>query len=375
MNNISHKENRIWFLQLCRAIACLLIVFIHWISFFKNPNALLVSLNLPNFTNYPDITQLTEILYYSEYYFPSSYRETYFGIGLFFLISGFVIPFSMEKVSPFEFLFRRVMRIYPAVLVCVLMAAVLLFCAEFISSTNTDVTLQRIIGNILLSAEQLHVRFIEYGLWTLEIEIRFYFLCFLFAFFSGQKRALALILAPAVSSIAFGSIYAAYISFMLVGTCLFNWHKENWSGKKTLFLIAILMIINRDYLIQYYSLSIDSAGVIYANHIYCLLFFVILLLLNHKLPYSKVMDKVANISYSLYLIHGTASYAIYYWSYTMTNNIVYSVIAALSWIIFASLFVHRYIEKPSIQISKKIILWVKEKQTLYKSSQSEVLPF
>ena len=36
-----------------------------------------------------------------------------YGVALFFLISGFVIPFTFEKVRGRGFLFGRIMRIYP----------------------------------------------------------------------------------------------------------------------------------------------------------------------------------------------------------------------------------------------------------------------
>jgi peptidoglycan/LPS O-acetylase OafA/YrhL len=371
--NTLPSQNRIWFLQLSRAIACLFVILAHWPPFIKYPNVILKMINLPIFEQYHNVTFIGTVISTYVQYLPPMFRESIFGVGLFFLISGFIIPFSMEKISPYEFLFRRIMRIFPTVFVCVSIAAILLVTAEAISLSNVTVTWNQFIGNVLLIPNHFQVAWLEYGLWTLDIEMKFYFVCFILAFFNGHRSGLVLLFIPKIiSMLDIGLIYSTYISFMLIGTCLYNWSNGKWSGKKACFFVSLLMIVNHHYLLEYYAgSSVNMSALEYTNHIYALLAFVILLLINNKIIYSKIMDKIANLSYPLYLMQGTSSYSVYFISYYLSNQTWLSILLTGIWMVSSSIFVHLYIEKPSISLSKKVIGWVKGKRSPQIESPNE----
>ena len=103
------------------------------------------------------------------------------GVAIFFLISGFVIPFTLRKSSLQGFLANRIFRIFPTYIVgfTITLMGIWLGSKYFENKwpfTATEVLIHYIPGlrDILWS------RPIDGIVWTLEIEIRFYLVCALF---------------------------------------------------------------------------------------------------------------------------------------------------------------------------------------------------
>ena len=97
-----------------------------------------------------------------------------FGVGLFFLISGFVIPFSLDRHSRASFLAARLLRIYPTYVaalcleLAVLQAAALYWQRPFPYGDAT------VLWNLLLLNSQTGHPSIDLVNWTLVVELKFY---------------------------------------------------------------------------------------------------------------------------------------------------------------------------------------------------------
>jgi len=146
-----------------------------------------------------------ESSYYKSHLYP--YGETfagiplfkygYLGVELFFIISGFVIALTLEKSgSPLEFLLRRFVRIWPALL----FSAVVTFFLLNLSDAPFALTRRQMWPNFLPSLTMTptllwsdafpHVDFITGVYWSLVIEIRFYLIAaVLFWSLSGKNFA------------------------------------------------------------------------------------------------------------------------------------------------------------------------------------------
>jgi peptidoglycan/LPS O-acetylase OafA/YrhL len=96
-----------------------------------------------------------------------------FGVALFFLISGFVIPFSFKQPRPLGgFAISRVFRLYPAYWLSLALAIVVLP-----PLTGASYSITRMLANITMVQAVLGQPDVLGPYWTLVIELAFYFLC------------------------------------------------------------------------------------------------------------------------------------------------------------------------------------------------------
>ncbi|MEV7179070.1 acyltransferase [Kitasatospora sp. NPDC093679] len=118
---------------------------------------------------------------------------SWLGVELFFLISGFVICMSCWGRSLGDFVTSRVVRLFPAYWVCVLLTAAALMVVPKIWGDNTHrPTPSRILTNLSMANMPLGVDNIDPVYWTLWAELRFYILFgVLVAFGLTYRRVLA----------------------------------------------------------------------------------------------------------------------------------------------------------------------------------------
>jgi peptidoglycan/LPS O-acetylase OafA/YrhL len=105
-----------------------------------------------------------------------------FGVGLFFVISGFVIPFSLVRYDARAFLTGRLLRIYPTYWVgfSVSVAAVLIGNV-LVGGTPPFNAGQAALHYLPPLRAILYSKPIDGIIWTLEIELFFYLVCALLA--------------------------------------------------------------------------------------------------------------------------------------------------------------------------------------------------
>ena len=111
-----------------------------------------------------------------------------YGVALFFLISGFVIPFSLEKISRINFLINRFFRIAPTYVVGFSVCLLAVWVSSHYFSREWPFRLQEVLIHYLPGIRDLlWSRHIDGIIWTLEVEIKFYILCAIFIFWFRQK--------------------------------------------------------------------------------------------------------------------------------------------------------------------------------------------
>ena len=108
-------------------------------------------------------------------------RNGSFGVNIFFVISGFVIIGTAQKYNAIEFVFARFNRLFPGLLISMLI--VLIVGSHFIHPYENPFT--SFFQSIFLTYQVAGVQPLATPLWTLIIEVKFYF-----------GVALALLLAP-----------------------------------------------------------------------------------------------------------------------------------------------------------------------------------
>jgi peptidoglycan/LPS O-acetylase OafA/YrhL len=102
-----------------------------------------------------------------------SFVSGHFGVELFFVISGFVIAWTLERsASIYDFAVSRLARLYPAYLAAVLLAAAIVFGVGF----NPQRLQGAVIGpNLIIGLPQALGRpNLDPSYWTLGLEVSFY---------------------------------------------------------------------------------------------------------------------------------------------------------------------------------------------------------
>src|SRR5262245_28055169 len=101
---------RVWFAQALRGVACLLVVITHCGYVFVEHPKVAAAMGL-----FPPLTDLPRPAYLGFFHFLAAHHLSlgFFGVVLFFLTSGFVIPYSLGRNSLGGFFLRRFFRLYP----------------------------------------------------------------------------------------------------------------------------------------------------------------------------------------------------------------------------------------------------------------------
>ena len=122
----------------------------------------------------------------------------HFGVSLFFLISGFVIPFAFRRQSRAGFVVARALRLWPTYAVGLTVTLVWLTLASAAFGHALPHDRAAIAWNYALGLRDVAgAPSIDGIVWTLEIEIRFYLLCLLIAPFLRDGRPAGVLVALA----------------------------------------------------------------------------------------------------------------------------------------------------------------------------------
>lgn len=360
------------FANLLRGIAALSVVFGHLFgSFWFTPAVVSSVLHVPSFqTPHFFIAFIPGgILNYGP-----------LGVALFFLVSGFVIPFSLEGQNSIQFLISRFFRIWPTYLIGFLLSLACLIFVNFYFKQSFPYNLSAIFSNIFLVNSLMGMSSIDAVNWTLAVEVKFYLLLALFPFII--RNPLILLSAAAcftilnlfppqrgiVCDISFSCVM---MTFMLIGT-LFSMHASNRINNK-IFLLSISSIMAM-FIIQCdkNTLANPMASVLIINYILALLIFSFSYFLFKEKKYQpgkqnifeNILTRLADISYPLYLTHAIFGYT-YLRIFIIFNNNPWIALSSCLFIILGiSMLIHKFIEVPSNLLGKRLAKHIGNKLTV-----------
>jgi peptidoglycan/LPS O-acetylase OafA/YrhL len=97
------------------------------------------------------------------------------GVDLFFMISGFVIFMSINKVSStLEFWINRFTRLFPVYWVCVTITFLIKLATPQLTTDLTEVSFIRYLGNLTMFQYYFFLEDIDGPYWTMLVEMLFY---------------------------------------------------------------------------------------------------------------------------------------------------------------------------------------------------------
>ena len=299
---IKPKINRLLFLDGLRGIAIFLVLLFH------------------AYADWPK-----ELPYHQQFEEVFLFHYGRYGVQLFFIISGFVIAMTLEKCeSFFDFLYRRWLRLFPAMLVGSLL--ILITAPLFTQRPYGAPHLQDLLpGLTFVEPEFFRVFFdkdqkiLEGLFWTLFVEVKFYILAGLMYFTIGSKKMIAVLIALFLSTIVF-EFASPHLTLALsdqLRTLLhyLNWAHYGWFAAGALFYqyyvskelrywFAALMVA----LIAARCLGgLPTKSMVYMTVLVLLFAFSMFNLTVQKVLSNKILVFIGFISYPLYLVHENAT--------------------------------------------------------------------
>lgn len=279
----------------------------------------------------------------------------WFGVAMFFLISGFIISDRARVETARQFAIRRILRVYPMLAVAVVLAAFLLAPKDKLTTSN--LLLSMTLANYLIVPQVVLLGVA----WTLVIEVIFYGLTLVTqtARDSPHRIAFNLVFVGLViwRCGAFGPNFAlfagsvGYLPVLVMGQTIY-W----WLVRRRLSATWGLIYLIGAGGVFVWGLRTLQPGFLATNNSYLVsvafaaLAFVILM--HVRLPKLRAVRFLSNTSYSVYLLHGIVGQLTFGFLAGRPLTLIIFVAAALS--LAAASLTYLLIELPFQNLGRKL---------------------
>ena len=292
--------------------------------------------------------------------------------SLFFIISGFVIFMTIEKIKDWkEFVITRFFRLYPSFWVSVILGLIFI---RFIEN-GTMPTTKVVLANFSMIPQLFRQPLLAGSYWTLYIEIQFYLLILLLFCLKliPKINTTIIIILIADYLIHFIRYFNSHIFIVTIGLLPFM-------SQAHFFIAGIIfyqlkMYPERRKEIKYYLLLILCLVFTLVMHghggkvfyffndwqelLINAIFFFIFFLFSFDIPFlpnSKILKLMGIISYNFYLLHDLIGGIILLKLCEIGVNYILSLGLTIVIIGLMSYLVCFYIEQPLMRFSKKAFL-------------------
>lgn len=283
------------------------------------------------------------------------------GVDLFFMISGFVITLSIQKIQKWQdFAVFRFARLYPTFWSCLLITTLFLLFYE-----PGSLTIAQFLANLTMFPVYFGIENVDQVYWTLLVEMIFYLWILIVWLVGGMRHIVTIGLVFMVGVVllhALGSRFPAVYSFLTLKVQFLNHFPLFFTGIlfyqlkfkgfswQYLVLIAVGMVAafylhDRGGRSMYHTSALEHNLLIASYHLLFLLFVLgkLSFLVNPTLLF------LGKISYSLYLLHQYVGlHLIDTLNGSLGLNIYVAEMLTIAFIIGLSYLVTVYVEDPAI---------------------------
>jgi peptidoglycan/LPS O-acetylase OafA/YrhL len=362
-------RQRIEFANTLRGLAALAVLVSHYFDFFWNHRD--IAAKQTNTALLPD--QYATPFYVSWASPGAGLDWGAYGVGLFFLISGFVIPFSLQRETWKAFALRRLLRILPTYVAGFSFNLLMIWIAGWYFHNDWPYSVSQIaihyfpgIRDVMMSPR------IDGVIWTLELEMKFYVVCALLMLWL-RKHSLKVLLLPLalfVAAMWTGTtldslrqqdvalwrqainfmFVAQYLIFLFIGVVFHYLYQGRLSPLKAIgWVTALFLLFGTVWWCSLYRAEFDAI----INYLLALLTFACAYRFRAVFKPHRFTNFLANISYPLYVIHCVSGMVglrilmdqdVPAW---LALSIVIPSVLALAWLL------HRTVEAPTVALSKK----------------------
>jgi peptidoglycan/LPS O-acetylase OafA/YrhL len=383
---------RIAFAHVLRGFAALAVVMGHFgYLFWTAPNAVAVLIGAPAIESRP--YWFTSAL---DRFLPVGFLG-HFGVALFFLISGFVIPFSLVNRTRLEFAVGRLFRIWPTYAIGLGITVIFVAACSAAYDQPRPFPWTTCLLQLLFVRDLVGVPSVDGIVWTLEIEAKFYVLIAVLASAVRDGRvtpivatagllalgAVALAHTPIASAVPlvhplYGLAQSAQtISYMLIGTLINYLYRGYLSWPMACALAALLFGgMSLQWIIGPMA-SGAAAGI--ASYAIALGVFVVAYIARQRMRAAPAaLIWLADISYPLYAVHGLAGYVLMRVAYGAGLGIGACIAVAMGYALLAAWALRRAVELPTQlygrSFARRLAHWASAEQAYSAIAGQALLP-
>lgn len=281
-------------------------------------------------------------------------RYGYTGVYVFFVISGFVIPYSLHRsgytVGNFgRFLLKRGIRLYPPYLVSIPVSilAANAILRPLAPGSTVQFSTRQLLYHLFFLNDLLHAPWVNVAYWTLAIEWQWYVLVGLLLPLLASRKAWVRFCPVVVMMAAYflcpsDRIVAHTLPVFLIGVFVFQRKVGIIGWGRLLSLLTVLLWAMRSPTGWTVALMSLATG----------------LLIAFAGFHNRAADFMGDVSYSVYLLHLPVGVALIGWlSYLLPYSGSYLGLLDLVGMgasMAAAAILYRWIEKPAQQLSSRI---------------------
>ncbi len=291
----------------------------------------------------------------------------YFGVQLFFIISGFVILWSAENKNWLDFGIARVLRLWPAYLICVsITAAVFAWAGNPLFETS----IWHWLANLTFFAPAFGQSFMDGVYWTIVLELIFYFWIMaalwtkLLPRFTHELCLGWMILIAAnefwlQSGIFEKLLITRYGIWFIIGILMYSMWSRGKSATTGLLLTTaiamsmIMAVVEHIGAAADYGYAVEYLRPLIAN---CVVIGLAgaAIALGKRLPGGKLAYVLGGLTYPLYLIHQNVGY-IMIKELRQSIGDVPAVVATVAVMLIVSSLIFLFWERPLGRLLKRLV--------------------
>lgn len=354
VNKRELQGDRLAFIDGFRGIAILLVIGFHYFSHFAH--------DARGIYPYGDFLANVPIFKYG-----------FYGVQLFFVVSGFVIAMTLRRTSNLrEFVVRRFARLWPTMLICCTVTYIVLWQWPMFwpqRPINFLPSLAFVDGALLGYVHPaLESRWIDGAYWSLFVEVRFYFYASIIYFAAPQKFARNMtgfsIVAVVMYAISLSfnhelsvvinlALISEHLPWFLGGLAAYQFWRGDVKGS------VISGIVSLGLLGWLANLNVQGASLIVALCVAAMMGACLCSTLARNVFANRAISAVGVASYSLYLLHqnlGLTLISALSDTAEMDGpaSIVIAIIVAAALILF-SLAIYRFWELPINRLIVRVL--------------------
>jgi peptidoglycan/LPS O-acetylase OafA/YrhL len=280
--------------------------------------------------------------------FVKSLNYGYLGVIMFFVISGFVIPYSMYVKNYqlkyfFRFLLKRTIRIEPPYIIYVfILMAANYYTLVYLWGMPYPTTIKQFFLNITYLAPFFKVEWINIIFWTLAVEFQFYILTGLVYNTFVNKTlykfiGFATLLATGFLIPESYQTVLNYYIYFIIGFQTFMYYTKQIKSLEfvlsMLFSVAFIVIFKEWEALPFVSMTV--LAILYFNY------------------ENKIATFFGNISFSFYLSHGLIGGNMVIFTKTYWSKGVLLLYILVGSIVFATLYYY-VVERTFLRLSKRV---------------------